>query len=57
MTASHPLRVRGLKLLGMPSLISERVASFTGAWIETVVIGHVEVVTVVASFTGAWIET
>ena len=33
------------------------VASFTGAWIETLDLYHEELKNVVASFTGAWIET
>ena len=57
--ASHPLRVRGLKLRepqgNLPNAI---VASFTGAWIETDNGSRYRYRTEgVASFTGAWIET
>ena len=33
---SHPLRVRGLKLPTIPNRYTPSVASFTGAWIETI---------------------
>ena len=33
------------------------VASFTGAWIETLLAAPVDWIQLVASFTGAWIET
>ena len=37
--------------------LDQYVASFTGAWIETISAPSALVVTKVASFTGAWIET
>ncbi len=55
---SHPLRMRGLKPEAARALSgSINVASFTDAWIETLIgfgkrPGHF-----VASFTDAWIET
>ena len=55
---SHPLRVRGLKLLDRrPANGRLGVASFTGAWIETAIPPYAPTVRFVASFTGAWIET
>ena len=54
---SHPMRVRGLKLL--TGLFSELpcVAPHAGAWIETIV-PIVDVMTPrVAPHAGAWIET
>ena len=55
---SHPLRVRGLKQIINRFCITEnKVASFTGAWIETEVVQEAVSDEVVASFTGAWIET
>ncbi len=55
---SHPLRVRGLKPWRRQDACgSVRVASFTGAWIETEVVQEAVSDEVVASFTGAWIET
>ena len=55
--ASHPLRVRGLKLDISQYIFVVLVASFTGAWIETFIARDISSAKVVASFTGAWIET
>ena len=33
--SSHPMWVRGLKLLGMPVYYTQEVAPYVGAWIET----------------------
>ena len=56
--ASHPLRVRGLKHCNLSQLRRlPVVASFTGAWIETLNINKSSTGSSVASFTGAWIET
>ena len=55
---SHLLQMRGLKLLLCLTLISViGVASFTDAWIETIVNMSVALILSVASFTDAWIET
>ena len=55
---SHPLRVRGLKhYRGTVLDLEPEVASFTGAWIETLAIAMSLSYIWVASFTGAWIET
>ena len=56
---SHPLRMRGLKLLtdGSTLTTSGIVASFTDAWIETGYSHERERLRKVASFTDAWIET
>ena len=57
-TKSHPLRVRGLKhYKSIDKHEKAKVASFTGAWIETPISDGYEVRPWVASFTGAWIET
>ena len=56
---SHLLQMRGLKLSRFRRIEQRRkiVASFTDAWIETLL--HLEQIFVplVASFTDAWIET
>ena len=54
---SHLLQMRGLKrLIGLiPKAIL--VASFTDAWIETVITSKFNEYASVASFTDAWIET
>ena len=55
---SHPLRVRGLKQRAIHSQCQDGgVASFTGAWIETLSNLIYYDWCCVASFTGAWIET
>ena len=54
---SHPLRMRGLKHQGGPCPLREQVASFTDAWIETLLLPPYLTVREVASFTDAWIET
>ena len=55
---SHPLRVRGLKpYITYLEIQAYVVASFTGAWIETVWNKEHRYAGKVASFTGAWIET
>ncbi len=55
---SPPSRGRGLKPVNrQPGDYQEQVASFTGAWIETVCKPRTYSVHAVASFTGAWIET
>ena len=55
---SHPLRVRGLKQMQIRLVKTlQVVASFTGAWIETIYGKYISSNSMVASFTGAWIET
>ena len=55
---SHPVRVRGLKLLRLShTWMPIRVAPRTGAWIETLYIELEYKDVVVAPRTGAWIET
>ena len=55
---SRPSRARGLKLnVGTQPRISNVVAPFAGAWIETVGQGYVYAQCEVAPFAGAWIET
>ena len=55
---SHPLRVRGLKQSSHGKYRDKSlVASFTGAWIETILQFSFLLHYAVASFTGAWIET
>ena len=55
---SHPIRVRGLKLvINKVLMIGIFVASYTGAWIETNLKTKCTIGKVVASYTGAWIET
>ena len=56
---SHPLRVRGLKRgIGMSNDKRDKVAPFTGAWIETASpTARCPAGSCVAPFTGAWIET
>ena len=55
---SHLLQMRGLKLLIIPKNISHLlVASFTDAWIETLLSILSGLIGKVASFTDAWIET
>jgi len=50
--------VRGLKLLiNVSSCVSNGVAPFTGAWIETFHVLFLWELHKVAPFTGAWIET
>ena len=55
---SHLLQMRGLKLLilGWKFLLN-CVASFTDAWIETLMYANWQSDAYVASFTDAWIET
>ena len=57
-TASHPVRVRGLKLLYtyQPRKL-KYVAPRAGAWIETPVVANTSGSPVVAPRAGAWIET
>ena len=54
---SHPMRVRGLKLLKRTTTLNIKVAPHAGAWIETlkdcVLKSHI----IVAPHAGAWIET
>ena len=55
---SHLLQMRGLKLLGpIDAKSAPLVASFTDAWIETVLNTEWRQKGRVASFTDAWIET
>ena len=55
---SHPMWVRGLKQLVILLVFHlQRVASYVGAWIETVRVLHFPDVQKVASYVGAWIET
>jgi len=56
---SRPSRARGLKPGGAARRApgADRVAPFTGAWIETTSDIHVRAHHRVAPFTGAWIET
>ena len=50
--------MRGLKLANrLNQLVVYNVASFTDAWIETIVAGEDDPEKWVASFTDAWIET
>mgnify|MGYP006927112046 CR=1 FL=1 len=54
---SHPSRVRGLKCQCiLPYHLNQKVAPFTGAWIEICVIYPFCYINIVAPFTGAWIE-
>ena len=56
--ASHLLQMRGLKLgYRCANGYEQRVASFTDAWIETIMGAINGRVIYVASFTDAWIET
>ena len=55
--ASHLLQMRGLKRLPLYGSFNSTVASFTDAWIETILNKMTEKVLMVASFTDAWIET
>ena len=55
---SLPSRERGLKQAHRPlDVPAQRVAPFTGAWIETIALGYMDAIANVAPFTGAWIET
>ena len=55
---SHLLQMRGLKLNGINNLQTlVFVASFTDAWIETLMYANWQSDAYVASFTDAWIET
>ena len=55
---SHLLQMRGLKLNRECNRTRrQEVASFTDAWIETIVNMSVALILSVASFTDAWIET
>ena len=54
---SHLLQMRGLKLEYNFDRRTVVVASFTDAWIETLVAAYLCVLICVASFTDAWIET
>ena len=54
---SHLLQMRGLKLSGKSVIFILVVASFTDAWIETIVPALGAKIIGVASFTDAWIET
>ena len=55
---SHPLWVRGLKQLYVDlSYLVDGVASFMGAWVETLMSLLVLSLYIVASFMGAWVET
>ena len=55
---SHLLQMRGLKLFEQQwRAFGVYVASFTDAWIETIVNMSVALILSVASFTDAWIET
>ena len=49
--------MRGLKLKAQISETWSRVASFTDAWIETMIARTAKALALVASFTDAWIET
>ena len=54
---SLPSRERGLKFNGYGNLSdTQKVAPFTGAWIEIFVVITVYIIEQVAPFTGAWIE-
>ena len=56
--SSHPIRVRGLKLvLSCILLHPYLVAPYTGAWIETTFREYILSKVKVAPYTGAWIET
>ena len=54
---SHLLQMRGLKLLVSMVVQTTDVASFTDAWIETIINAKSGNCSEVASFTDAWIET
>ena len=55
---SHPMWVRGLKLCSLVNHSENQgVASYVGAWIETVETVIASRVAPVASYVGAWIET
>ncbi len=57
---SPPSRGRGLKpvrVAARKAARSQRVAPFTGAWIETCSADGTHEILIVAPFTGAWIET
>ena len=50
--------MRGLKLNRTTAILNNRrVASFTDAWIETLIWALMKMMLLVASFTDAWIET
>ena len=55
--ASHPTRVRGLKLVNVNQYNEPQVAPHTGAWIETLYALNTGMTILVAPHTGAWIET
>ena len=55
---SHPMWVRGLKLrYSIINIIHQLVASYVGAWIETLQSFDEIAAFRVASYVGAWIET
>ena len=54
---SHLLQMRGLKQTKSLLVLTLYVASFTDAWIETIISLPADVIDKVASFTDAWIET
>ena len=54
---SHPMWVRGLKLLIITVLTSHQVAPYVGAWIETKLKARYYTKRTVAPYVGAWIET
>ena len=57
-TKSHLLQMRGLKPgILIPFMAVVTVASFTDAWIETLMVRNLYKQHYVASFTDAWIET
>ena len=49
--------VRGLKHADVQTLLSEWVAPYVGAWIETEVFSNTPRAARVAPYVGAWIET
>ncbi len=55
--ASHPSRVRGLKLAKLIDQRRYRFAPITGAWIETGMFVYYVPAASFAPITGAWIET
>ena len=54
---SHPTWVRGLKRTGSEGWVSDRVAPYVGAWIETSASSVPLNSFSVAPYVGAWIET
>ena len=58
LTKSHPMWVRGLKHLYLSKVFYRGyVASYVGAWIETLTLLKIIRCSQVASYVGAWIET